>query len=458
MAGVWDNVGEFASGVVDGAGQVVGGIARGVGDVVGIFDVGEASGTDGGSSHWAAWGHAEIRSMLDTTVDPADIDEGARAWAEWNRLAADIITRWTSELREMVSAGWRGGSAEAALGSLGPVDNWAYGLSDNGEHTARLLDGSGYSAGQAKAAVPPAESHDWGRSLTSFGLGGPGFALVDAVAQDRAQAEAHAEAVRIMNSVYSAPINENRSAIQPAAQLTDPTLQPPEPSLNGGPQPGAYPFGSGGSDGGGLPHQPPSAAGLQNVTGAGSPGSVDSGQYGLAQPTGPRYPVGGQGGSGHGPGVAAAGAVPFIPPMAGGGIGSAAERAGRGFRGPGQVGGRPASVGQVGGRPGVAGGGANFGPRGSAGVTAGPGTAGGGEGRAGGAGTGSVGTGGAGAAGRGGGLGGVPVGGAGAGRGQGGEDTEHQRPSWLIEMNDIFSDGRKVAPPVIGEDPPEHYR
>jgi hypothetical protein len=45
-----------------------------------------------------------------------------------------------------------------------------------------------------------------------------------------------------------------------------------------------------------------------------------------------------------------------------------------------------------------------------------------------------------------------PVGG---GPGQGGEDTERRRPSYLIELDDIFTDGRKVAPPVIGEDPPE---
>jgi hypothetical protein len=41
----------------------------------------------------------------------------------------------------------------------------------------------------------------------------------------------------------------------------------------------------------------------------------------------------------------------------------------------------------------------------------------------------------------------------GAGRGKGGEDSEHRRPSYLIEMDDIFADGRKVAPPVIGDDP-----
>lgn len=43
----------------------------------------------------------------------------------------------------------------------------------------------------------------------------------------------------------------------------------------------------------------------------------------------------------------------------------------------------------------------------------------------------------------------------GGGRGQGGEDSEHRRPSYLIEMDDIFTDGRKVAPAVIGENLPE---
>ncbi|MGH8940109.1 MAG: PPE domain-containing protein, partial [Actinomycetes bacterium] len=46
----------------------------------------------------------------------------------------------------------------------------------------------------------------------------------------------------------------------------------------------------------------------------------------------------------------------------------------------------------------------------------------------------------------------APVGG---GRGNGGEGTERRRPSYLIEMDDIFTDGRKVAPPVIGEDSPD---
>ncbi|MGH3702003.1 MAG: hypothetical protein ACRDRU_05605, partial [Pseudonocardiaceae bacterium] len=46
------------------------------------------------------------------------------------------------------------------------------------------------------------------------------------------------------------------------------------------------------------------------------------------------------------------------------------------------------------------------------------------------------------------------VGGA---RGPNAEDTEHQRPSYLVETEDVWGDGRRVAPPVIGEDPPEYY-
>jgi hypothetical protein len=46
----------------------------------------------------------------------------------------------------------------------------------------------------------------------------------------------------------------------------------------------------------------------------------------------------------------------------------------------------------------------------------------------------------------------------GARRGKDGEDSEYRRPSYLIEMDDIFTDGRKVAPAVIGADPPDQDR
>lgn len=415
--------------------------------VADLLGFGEPSGTDGGSSNWAAWGHAEIRSMLDTSVDPGDIGDAARAWSDQARNDADIVTGLTRDLQQIVSGGWRGASAEAAITALGPIDQWAASQADTADRTTALMDASGSSAGQAKATVPPAKSHDWGQSLRSFAVGGVPGAIIDAVAQDQAQSEAHTEAVRIMNNVYSAPINDHRTGVPVCPQLADPTLQPPEPAPATGPAPGpGQPGGGAGAPGGGAAgghaHPQPTAAPLQGVGSVGSAGH-GGGPVEAGQPTGLRQPAGGQVAAGAA--AAAAASVPIMAPIVGGDA-QLARRAGSGVR-PG--GGRAVS-GYVGGtgHSGTGGSAADFGPRRSgaaAEVT---------EGRMG-TGLGRGGVAGAGRAG----LGGLlppslmpPMGG---GRGKDGEDTEHRRPSYLIEMDDVFTDGRKVAPPVIGEDPPE---
>lgn len=51
-------------------------VARGAVAVANLLDIGEATGNDGGSSNWAAWGHPEIRSMLDSSVDPEQVYAG----------------------------------------------------------------------------------------------------------------------------------------------------------------------------------------------------------------------------------------------------------------------------------------------------------------------------------------------------------------------------------------------
>ncbi|WP_245560096.1 hypothetical protein [Actinopolyspora halophila] len=131
----------------------------------------------------------------------------------------------------------------------------------------------------------------------------------------------------------------------------------------------------------------------------------------------PQGPPGGAGGSGARGGGAA--------PRGGAGAGG---RAGGGFgpRGSGS------SELAPGGRSGTG----SFGPKGG-GTT--PTTAGGGGGTSGGRGNGMM---------RG-------AGGGGAQQG-GGEEEEHERPSWLMETEDVFTnDMQRVAPPVIGETPYE---
>ncbi|MGH3925370.1 MAG: hypothetical protein ACRDTT_21355, partial [Pseudonocardiaceae bacterium] len=286
MAGLGDIAGDIGGGIVRGARVVAEGAGHVVREVAGVFDIGEPSGDDHRSSNWAAWGHEEIRSMLDNSVEPGQIHDVAQFWRAQCQKDVEIFASLTRDLNVIISNGWGGLSGEKAIGALGPVKDWSDTFSEAAERTAQLMDHSGSSAGEAKAAVPPAMHHDIRRSLTSFAFGGAGTAFVDAIAQDHAQEEARREAVRIMTNVYSAPINDNRATVPAYPQPVDPTLTPPEPSPVGGPTPGAgLPrggsgiLGGGGGVPGGAPYQPPAAAGLQTA----GAGSVDGSQIGGGQ-------------------------------------------------------------------------------------------------------------------------------------------------------------------------------
>jgi hypothetical protein len=403
--------------------------------VAGLLGFGGPSGNDHGSSNWAAWGHQEIRSMLDHSVDPGDIGEAAQAWRDQSRGDAAIVTGLTRDLQQTVSGGWRGASADAALAPLGAINQWSTGHTDIADHTAQLMADSGSSAAQAKASVPPPRSHNWRESLFSFAAGGAAGALIDAVAQEQAQSDAHAEAVRIMTNVYSAPINDNRAAVSTCAQLADPTQQPPEAIPADGYTGGGAPVPSAGpSATGHRAHTLAAPTVLQAVSSADSPAAV-----GPAQAV--RGPQHGGGQIAAAAVAAAVGSVPIVAPIAE----DVARRVQAGASGarPGggrSVGGPMPVVGQVGGAV-RASAGHEFGPRPSGAAAEMEGRAGAGMSRGAGAAT-------AGRAGPGEMM--APMGAAGA---KGGEDSEHRRPSYLIEMDDIFADGRKVAPAVIGEDP-----
>jgi hypothetical protein len=292
--------------------------------VADLLGLGGPSGTDGGSSNWATWGHAEIRSMLDTSVDPGDIIDAADGWRDLSRHASDLVTGLTRDLNGIVSGGWHGTAADAAVAALGPVDQWSASVAEAVEHTTALMDASGTSAGQAKATVPAATPHDWGQSLRSFALGGAPGTFIDAVAQDRAQAEAHTKAVQIMNNMYSAPINDHRAAVPTYPPLADPTLQPPEQLPGTAPAPGLGQAGHGlpGNDhasagssalpSGYAANPQPAVAGLQGVTSGAHAGSAQySGGFVVPEPSAPRQPFGGQ--------VAAAAGFPLTTPIAGSG-------------------------------------------------------------------------------------------------------------------------------------------
>jgi len=270
----------------------------------------------------------------------------------------------------------------------------------------------------------------------------------------------------------------------PTGGFTAPTGTVPQaPQANPG---GGYP-------GGGIPGSPTApAGGPVPVPGGGGPVGVPggnpggpSGGVGTLPPPLPGYP-----GYPGGPGPGGGPVRPGLPGQPGGGPGG---RPGPGAGPGGPRPGLPGLPGAGGNNPGLPGRGPGFGP-GAFGQGFGPGGGPGGFGAggpggpggfggAGGAGTpggpGGFGAGGAGGPGGTGGPGGLaglgaagvdadgrPLAGRGAAGGAGGggfgpmaggargeDDTEHRRPDYLVETEDIWGDGTKVAPPVIGERP-----
>ncbi|MGH3845855.1 MAG: PPE domain-containing protein, partial [Pseudonocardiaceae bacterium] len=302
-------------------------------ELAGLVGLGGPSGNDHGSSNWAAWGHEEIRSMLDQSVDPGDIGHTAAAWRQLGQDATDLVTHRTGDLQQIVTGGWRGSSADAATAALPPISQWSDTMASTAQRTTALMEDSGSAAAQAKAAVPPPRSHNWGESLLSFAAGGPAGALVDGVMQEHEQSEAHAEAVRVMTTMYSAPINDHRAAVPTYPQLTDPTQPVADQAPASGPAPGTlYSAPGAAAAGSGVPGgrhaalPPPSAAALQSVTSGDGAGPMPQagGQVMPNQVTRGSQHVGGQAAAAA---VAAAAGVPIAAPIA--------AAAARRVRGPG---------------------------------------------------------------------------------------------------------------------------
>ncbi|MBA2695993.1 MAG: hypothetical protein H0U62_09190, partial [Actinobacteria bacterium] len=240
------------------------------GEAARILGIGGApSGDNGGSSNWDAWGHQAIRDMLDNTVEPETIDRGVQAWADKTEAGKEHVVTATSKLNSIVSGGWQGESADAAVAALGPINTWVGTLERETKRTSELLESSGDAVAQAKRDVPPPIEHNMARTLMALPLG-PGVSYLDARAQEQAQEEARRQAVHVMKSVYSAPINANRSQVPDEyPRVQDQTVQ-----LEQTP-PGVMPLiGGGGGDvsggvaGGGAPtaaqsYQPSTGPGYQ---------------------------------------------------------------------------------------------------------------------------------------------------------------------------------------------------
>ncbi|WP_236790082.1 hypothetical protein [Amycolatopsis sp. GM8] len=407
--------------------------------------------------------HQQLYNMVQT-VNPGQVTGVSTSWTQ----LANAMATFGQQLGQAANksgATWKGDAAESAFSFVSGLGTW----SDQSGQAAQLAADQVYNqssaAETAKNNMPEPIPFSWSDEMKSWATSNP-FDIVDnidkSIQKQKDSQDAHDQAVQVM-SAYD---NNLYSAASKA-----PAFNPP-PTFDG---PGT---GSVGHISGGLMGTTSSsftgpAGGSLGVGGTGAssapvgaPGGGGSGSLtgNLAGFTPPAPLAGGTktGGSSTTPGRTTA--QGFRPPTSnvGSSSGSDLGNTGLGAMGGLPMGGMGGGFGGMDGDEyssklgrGGAGGGSGFGPGGSGGSAAssGSGGAGGQSGaRAGGAGAAETAAG----AGRGGASGrpGMAGGGMGhGGKGQGSEDEEHQRPTWLVEPDpdEVFGTSERTAPPVIGE-------
>lgn len=386
--------------------------------------------------NWEEWDHQRLVSELRDSLKVDDINSSGRAWEKLGTKISELFADLDKETRAAAGDGMRGQAAEAGLGAAKPLQEWGKSFGDSVRMTGLKVQEVGVTAEQTKQSIQPPSDPSTARVLlgaastaSTMGLGG----LADAGLQMKEQSEDEKRARAVAQKVYTpgySTVDKSTPTLPPPVDPLNPPPAPPpgsnQPSIPGSQNPsvsgrtpgrsgtpsgtdpsGSSPSGPGGPNSPSMPNSP-AQSGSSWANPPHAPG---------AQPPGAGGPPGGPGGA---PGGMVGGAMPGSGAGAGGGAG-----AGRGAGGAGVgAGGRPASGMGAGGRAGAGG------------------AAGGGAGAAGASGSGAGGRGAGGAAG----------GGAGGGRGQDQDYSEHERPSWLEEQDDIWlEDMPKTAPAVFGD-------
>ncbi|MFI5583624.1 hypothetical protein ACIA5G_01195 [Amycolatopsis sp. NPDC051758] len=424
-------------------------------------DVEYVQGLNPSSADYKGSDHTQLKGYLDTNLDVSQVSELSTAYHDVHK----VFDKFATSMNTAVNASkgtWEGSAAESAQQYFTSLGKWSDANSQNAKLASETIYDQGQAASTAKNAMPAPIPFSWKDEFSNWATSNP-FSLPDNVdkslqKQKDSQA-AHDEAAGVM-STYDKNLYE--------AASKQPAFAPP-PSFSAG--------GDGGDPNGvdkngisdhntnvTMPNSNPvnTPNGTNNnfttgnvpgpnitpnitphITGPGSTTGTGIVPAGTTTPSG-FTPGSIPGGSTQNPNQSFGG-MPPMSPMPMGGM---------------NMGGDEAYNSKVGGGGGGRGSGSGFGPGGSGagGSATGAGAA-SGAARPGGIGAAEA------AAGRG--MGGLGAGGAGAGRGgmgagggmgrgqkgEGDEDTEHSRPTYLVEgdPDEVFGTDMRTAPPVIGE-------
>ncbi|MGW9308880.1 hypothetical protein ACWGPQ_12810 [Saccharomonospora azurea] len=414
------------------------------------YDVEYREGPGASDSDYLGHDHQTLKSF----VDPINA-ENVSVYADTYHDLHKLFERLSDEMREAVGKskqGWEGDAADSAHGYFTSLSDWSEGNSQNAQMASDIIANESSAASTAKNSMPEPIPFNMEQEMDSWGWNPFTFQdQVDQTIQKFQESQAkHEEAAQVMTKydfelqeagnkqpVFAEPPKFNGASgsgdTSPSGVIS---INEPRTSTSG------FTGGPAGSGGGSVP----TGGGPVNVPSSPS-GSVPHLAPGVN--TGVRPPN-----TTRPSGWAPGGRSPNMPPPG--------QRNNRSQFGPGGGGIGPMPMGGGGFGPGGPGGGGGrlpggFGPGGGAGAggAAGPGAgaASGAKPMGGpmGAGPGGGAAPGAAAAARGGGMG-APMGAGGGKGGQGGEDAEHQRPTYLVEADpdDVFGTSQRTAPPVIG--------
>lgn len=427
-------------------------------------------GLQGSDQNYPGVDHQTIYQYVHQDLDSGQTTQLSDAWSQLVRLFEDFDGKFNEAVQQSQHH-WEGESAEAARGYVRSLGSWSSTNSQQAQLASEAVYAQSSASETAKNTMPePVQTDgllkDFGSAVKDNPLDPIGAFNKAMETREKADA-AHQQAAQVMTDY-------DRNLYEAASK--QPAFSPP-PEFGGAGQGGATDFGksnvvdiSGGDatsvsgySGGGQPGGAPVTGGGPTTSGGGgyngpsgnNPGAVPTPVAGRGPstgagqlpgtgpqgngPVGPRVPT-----TGGGPGFSGMGPAP-VGPMSGGGqaggstpynskLGGRAASAGFGPTGGGSAAGAAKGAAGAAGAAGAgAASGAAKGMTGGAGAAPGAAAAAGGSGARGGSGM---------------------MGGAGAGKGQqGGEEEEHQRPSWLVEADpdSLFGTDERTAPPVIGE-------
>ncbi|NKQ53515.1 hypothetical protein HFP15_11545 [Amycolatopsis sp. K13G38] len=422
-------------------------------------DVQYVQGLSPSNANYPAIPHDQLKTYVNTNMDPAQVGELSDAYHQMSSIFNNFATTLSSAVSKSQGE-WEGEAADSARNYFTSLQKWADGNAQNSTLASEVVYQQSSAASTAKNTMPDPVPFSWTDEVKSWATSAPWDLVSNVQAsfdKQKQSQEAHDQAAQVMTNydsgLYSAASKQPVFAEPP--KFDGGTATAPSQAAGDIGGVGSGVVGATGGVGGTGGHSGTYSGGTGGNTGSVSgtlgalPGTTTpltsgaktgaTSSYGGTRAQGYQQPNSNFNtpGSGSNSNMNSFGAMPPMAPMGGGfgGAGGGDEytskvgRGGAGGFGPGG-GGSASGSGSAAGSGAQSGAGARAGGAGAAESAA------------------ASGRGGTGGTGRGG-MSGMGHG----GKGQGGEDEEHQRPTWLIEPDpdDIFGTAERTAPPVIGE-------